>query len=115
MALSPGQAGDAPQGRALLRDGGPAPAGCPLLMDRAYQADETLELARKLGYQPVVPPSGRRLHPWEYDRKLYRQRNRIERLFRRIKGYRRVFSGFDKLDVMFAGFVLFALIMGALR
>jgi transposase len=115
MALSPGQAGDAPEGRALLRDGGPAPAGCPLIMDRAYQGDETLALARELGYQPVVPPTAQRLQPWEYDRVLYRQRNQIERLFRRLKGYRRVFSRFDKLDVMFAGFVLFALIVEALR
>src|SRR5207245_3710915 len=34
FALSPGQAGDAPQGRALLRAGGPAPARCHLIMDR---------------------------------------------------------------------------------
>ncbi len=32
-----------------------------------------------------------------------------------FKGFRRVFSRFDKLDVMFAGFVLFALIIDALR
>jgi len=40
---------------------------------------------------------------------MYRRRNEIERLFRRLKGFRRVFSRFDKLDVMFAAFVLFAL------
>ena len=99
----------------MLRDGGPVPAGCPLIMDRAYQGDETLELARELGYEPVVPPTAQRLNPWAYDRVLYRRRNQIERLFRRLKAYRRVFSRFDKLDVMFAGFVLFALIVEALR
>ena len=46
---------------------------------------------------------------------MYRRRNEIERLFRRLKGFRRVFSRFDKLDVMFAAFVLFALIVDALR
>jgi transposase len=84
-------------------------------MDRAYEGDETLELARELGYEPVVPPSAKRLNPWEYDRVLYRQRNQIERLFRRLKGYRRVFTRFDKLDIMYVGFVLFALIADALR
>jgi len=39
----------------------------------------------------------------------------VERLLRRLKGFRRVFSRFDKLDVMFAGFILFALIVEALR
>jgi transposase len=84
-------------------------------MDRAYEGDETLSLARELGYVPVVPPNPNRLNPWEYDRILYRRRNEIERLFRRLKGFRRVFCRFDKLDVMFAGFVLFALIVEALR
>jgi len=84
-------------------------------MDRAYEGDETLQLARELGYVPVVPPNPNRRVPWEYDRVLYRRRNEIERLFRRLKGYRRIFSRFDKLDVLFAGFILFALIVQALR
>ena len=65
FSLSPGQAGDAPQGRELLRDGGSVPAGCPLIMDRAYEGDETRQLARELGYLPVVPPNPNRLVPWE--------------------------------------------------
>jgi transposase len=84
-------------------------------MDRAYEGDETRQLAEALGYIPVVPPNPNRLRPWEYDRVMYRRRNEIERLFRRLKGFRRVFSRFDKLDVMFGAFVLFALIVEALR
>ena len=71
-------------------------------MDRAYEGDETRALALKLGYSWVVPPKTNRLCPWEYDRVRYRRRNEIERLFRRLKGFRRVFSRFDKLDVRFA-------------
>ena len=84
-------------------------------MDRACEGDETRDLGRKLGYILVVPPKRNRLSPWEYDRVMYRRRNEIERLFRRLKAFRRVFSRFDKLDVMFAAFVLFALIVDALR
>lgn len=58
----------------------------------------------------IVPPKNTRLHPWSYDQVLYRQRNEIERLFRRLKGFRRIFSRFDKLDVMFTAFIQFALI-----
>ncbi len=36
-------------------------------------------------------------------------------LFRRLKGFRRIFSRFDKLDVMFTAFIHFALIVEALR
>ena len=84
-------------------------------MDGAYQGDETLAVARLLGYAPVVPPNPQRGTPWNYDRTLYRRRNEIERLFRRLKGYRRVFCRFDKLDVLFMGFIVLALIVEALR
>ena len=85
-----------------------------LLMDRAYEGNETRQLALALGFTPVVPPNPTRVHPWEYDREMYKRRNEIERLFRRLKGYRRIFSRFEKLDVLFIGFILFALIFDAL-
>jgi transposase len=46
---------------------------------------------------------------------MYRRRNEVERLFRRLKGFRRIFSRFDMLDHMFAAFIHFALIVEALR
>ena len=63
----------------------------------------------------MVPPKSNRVDPWEYDREMYKRRNEIERLFRRLKGFRRIFSRFEKLDVMFIGFILFALIVDGLR
>jgi len=62
-----------------------------------------------------VPPNPNRLIPWDYDYVAYRCRNEIERLFRRLKAYRRVFCRFDKLDVLFTGFIVLALIIEALR
>jgi hypothetical protein len=38
----------------------------------------------------------------------------VERLFRRLKGLRRIFSRFDKLDAMFMAFIHFALAVEAL-
>lgn len=86
-----------------------------LLMDRAYEGEETRQLALDLGFTPVVPPKSTRLNQWEYDRELYKKRNEVERLFRRLKGFRRIFSRFEKLDVMFLGFLTFALIVEAMR
>ena len=91
------------------------PEGLPLLMDRAYEGDQTRQLVLDLGMIPVVPPKSNRVHPWEYDRALYKKRNEIERLFRRLKGFRRIFSRFEKLDVVFLAFLSFALIVEALR
>ena len=84
-------------------------------MDRAYQGDETRQLALALRYEPVVPPLRTRIDPWEYNREMYKRRNEIERLFRRWKGFRRIFSRFEKLEVVFLGFIVFALIVDGLR
>jgi len=114
-SLSSGQAHDAPPGRKLLTQV-PALSGQPyLVMDRAYEGAPTRELAESLGYKPVVPPRKNRKHPWEYDKEMYKKRNEIERLFRKIKGFRRVFTRYDKLDVMFVAFVTFTLIVKSLN
>ena len=115
FSLSPGNEHDAPHGRALLEELGPMPQGLSLLMDRAYEGDETRQLVLDLGMTPVVPPKSNRLHPWDYDRAIYKKRNEIERLFRRLKGFRRIFSRFEKLDILFLASLSFALIVEALR
>lgn len=64
--------------------------------------------------EPVVPPKANRLSPWEYDKEMYKKRNEVERLFRRLMGFRRIFSRFDQLDVVFLFFISFALIADSL-
>jgi transposase len=117
FSLSPGQAADDPEGRKLLQTwDARRPAGIrQLLMDRAYEGDEMRRTVRNMDMEPVVPPKKNRRVPWEYDREAYKKRNEVERLFRRLKGFRRVFSRFEKLDVMFAGFISFALAIDMLR
>ena len=114
FALSPGEAHAAPEGRKLLRELGEAKWPIHLLMDRAYEDDETRQLALDLNFIPVVPPKSNRINAWEYDREMHKRRKEIERLFRRLKGFRRIFSRFEKLDVMFIAFINFALIVEAL-
>jgi transposase len=84
-------------------------------MDRAYESEETGQLVLELSMIPVVPPKSNRREPWDYDRHLYRKRNEVERLFRRVKGFRRILSGSEKLDIVFMAFIYFAFIVEALR
>ncbi len=116
FSLSPGEAADGPEGRKLLKVLEPnlPPGMHSVIMDRAYEGDETRQLVFDLQLQPVVPPKANRLNPWEYDRELYKRRNEVERLFRRLKGFRRIFSRFEKLDLMFAAFIHIALIFDGL-
>ena len=41
-----------------------------LVADRAYEGNETLQLAADLGYTPVIPPKSNRNKPWDYDPNL---------------------------------------------
>jgi transposase len=76
---------------------------------------ETRQLALDLGFVPVVPPKSNCLTAWHYSKAIYKRRNEIERLFCRLNGFRRIFSRFEKLDVMFTGFIHFTLIADAPR
>ncbi len=68
-----------------------------------------------LGFGPVAPPKKHRRQPGPYNERLYRRSNEIERLSRWLKASRRIFSRFDKVDVMFTAFIHFAPIAEALR
>ena len=52
-----------------------------MIMDRAYEGDETRQLVLDLGMTPVVPPKANRLVKWDYDRTIYKRHNEGERLF----------------------------------
>jgi transposase len=114
FSLSPGNAHDGPEGRALLDIVERCPEQKFLLMDRAYEGDDTRAKVSEKGFSPVVPPKSNRTDPWQYDEEMYKQRNEIERYFLRLKRFRRIFTRYDKLDVIFAGFILFAMVVDAL-
>ena len=58
----------------------------------------------------MVPPKKNQKVLWEYDRELYKRRNEIERYFLRVKKrFREIFTRYDKLDVLFSGFIFFAM------
>jgi len=113
--LSEGQLHDAPYGRILMETVGKQETTIPLLMDKAYEDDSTRLTAQMLKFDPIVPPKSNRLHPWDYDKTLYKLRNEVERLFRLIQGFRRIFCRFEKLDTMYIGFIQFALVYVSIK
>ena len=81
-----------------------------MLADRAYEDDKTRTLAKNQGFIPVVPPKKNRKHPWKYDSELYKKRNQVERLFLRLKRFRRVFTRYNKLDIIHTSIIFLAFI-----
>ena len=63
----------------------------------------------------LVPPRRNRLPSRQYDKAMYRKRNEIRSLFRSPKGFRRIYSRFNKLNVVFLAFLNFALIVEVIR
>ena len=111
FCLSPGQAEDAQYGRRLLHNWRHSLPKIPLAMDRACEGNEIRECVAEWGVDSVVPPKSNRLKPWIYDKTTHKRRNEIERLFRRLKAFRRIFSRFEKLDLMLTAFIHIALMM----
>ena len=77
-------------------------------MDKAYEGDVCRAKAEVCGMRPVVPPKSNRKEPWEYDKDLHKGRNVVERNFRCIKQFRRVFTRYDKLDITYNAFIAIA-------
>ena len=81
-----------------------------VLADRAYDADALMDAVYDSGAIPVIPPRRHRKYQHPYDRELYKERNQIERLFAKLKEYRRIATRYDKLLTNFIGFVKIAAI-----
>ena len=106
--ITAGQRGDAPLARTLLE---PLPNARLCLADTAYDADKLRRFLIDRGTTPVIPnnPTRKRIQP--FDPHAYKQRNLVERMFCRLKDWRRIATRYDKLATTFASAVCIAAIV----
>lgn len=76
-----------------------------VLADRGYDTNAVIGHLHAAGIEPVIPCYVHRTVQRPYDVRRYRDRNRIERLFCRLKHFRRIATRYDKLADRFASFV----------
>jgi transposase len=76
-----------------------------LVADRGFDGDPQRGACIDRDVCPVIPNKSNRTEPWPFDPPAYRERNKVERLFGKLKQYRRVATRYDKLEVTFLGFV----------
>jgi transposase len=89
--IIPGQASEAPHlGRMLDRTAARVPAIDELVADRGFDGDPQREACLDRDVCPVIPNKRNRVDPWPFDAVAYRDRNMVERLFAKLKGFRRV-------------------------
>lgn len=94
LRLSPGNINDIALAPALVKAAGPLRR---LIADKAYDANSLRNLLASRGAEAVIPSTASRKNPLPYDVVAYRQRNLIERMFGRIKDFRRIATRYDKL------------------
>lgn len=93
MILTPGQAGDCPAAGQLL---GRLRENTIVLADKAYDADWLRRRIEAAGAAPNIPSVIHRRWKACFSPVLYRERNRIERFFNRIKHFRRIATRYEK-------------------
>ena len=86
------------------------PVGRPRLMlaDKGYDGDAVREALLVQGILPVIPPKSNRRSPANCDYRAYKDRNRIERMFNKLKQFRRIATRYDKTAKSFLGFLCLA-------
>ncbi|QEH95267.1 IS5 family transposase [Gluconobacter thailandicus] len=83
----------------------PVPNPRAMLADRAYDSDRFRQELLIHGILPVIPSRKGRKAPQQTDWKRYRDRNRIERMFNRLKQMRRTATRYDKTALSFMSFL----------
>jgi putative transposase len=79
-----------------------------LIADRGYDADSLIELLENKQIQVVIAAKKNRLVQRKIDKNLYKDRNKVERYFNKLKQYRRVATRYEKTASSFASFVYLA-------
>jgi transposase len=115
LRITAGQAGDAPVGEELIDAIDTREGIAQAAMDKAYDSNAIRAKLGAKGIDPVIPPKANRLEILVYDKAQYKQRNKVERLFNKMKQFRRIATRYEKLKATFLGFVILALIVIMLR
>lgn len=72
------------------------PPSAELVADKGYDSKALREWLAQRGTEPVIPPRKNRKIRYDYDKTIYKQRNVIERMFCRLKDWRRIATRFDR-------------------
>ena len=83
----------------------PLPKPKALLADKGYDGDRFRENLLMRGILPIIPPRSNRKTPVHPDYRRYKDRNRVERMFGKLKQQRRIATRYDKTVLSFESFL----------
>lgn len=80
-----------------------------VIADKGYDSDKIVaHVEETMKAKAVIPPRSNRKQQRDYDKTLYRLRNRIERCFSKLKHFRRFATRYEKSKTCFQALVAFA-------
>lgn len=82
-----------------------------VLADRGYDSNQLLDYIYEHGGEPTIPSRKGAKFERKCDLWLYKERHLVERLFLKLKTYRRIATRYDKLACTYLGFLCIASIM----
>jgi len=93
FALTPGNIADISMAIPILSGITPPKR---LIADKAYDADRFRTWLKQHKIKAVIPSTASRRTPYPLDRIAYRRRNVIERMFGKLKNWRRIATRYDR-------------------
>jgi len=105
LLIAPGNVHDVMMAEELLSAAGVIER---LIADKAYDTNRLRSHLKERGIEAVIPSVARRKPLIPHDQEAYRQRNLIERMFARLKDFRRIATRYDKLARNYLAGVLLA-------
>jgi len=82
------------KGARLVRDA--LPPASHLIADRGYDSAWFRDELQARGIEPCISSSKSRQKPYPYDKRLYRQRHKVENLFAKLKDWRRIATRYGR-------------------
>jgi transposase len=77
------------------------PANLRVIADAAYDSKAFREWLGQRGSRVVIPNRKNRKKPYQFGSVTYKRRNVVERIFCRLKDFRRLATRYDRLDETF--------------
>jgi transposase len=98
---------------AVKRPGRGRPRPCPgrVVADTGYSSRKIRRYLRRRGIRYTIPRKRNERRTGPFDRRRYRERNRVERLINRLKQFRRVATRYEKRAIYYKGMLTLATIL----
>lgn len=105
IAITEGQAGDAPHFDDVMMNLPEDCAATEVVADRAFDSDGIRNDLDEAGFHANIPSTANRTKPIPHDPQAYKERNKVERLVSRLKRMRRIATRYEQLACVFLAFV----------